>query len=286
MTAPPENRADSLRPLGLADLSAIRDLLGDAAGPATYVGNDLGDAAICRQLARRALGVFQGGTLAAMCWHGGRANLMVIERPGSAIEPAGLAAALGTQGDPWRIALGPLPLLAGLASGAWGTTRILRTQIFCAAERTAQVTAAARTMRLAERADLPWLVEAAIELNRTDLGLAPDEVAERWVREAARARLRAGATFVVGARGAPLAKLDLGSRGVAGAVIEGVFTAPRARGQGLAAGLVAAVCAEELRAGVRRVVLHVDRDNGPARACYARAGMREVCESGLLLRDA
>jgi predicted GNAT family acetyltransferase len=68
-------------------------------------------------------------------------------------------------------------------------------------------------------------------------------------------------------------------------VIEGVFTDPRARGQGVAAGLVAAVCLRELRAGARRVALHVDCDNAPARACYARAGMREVCESGLLLRD-
>lgn len=286
MTAPPSDRTHRTRPLETGDLAALHALLRTSRGEATYVGNDLAREPLRRRLGRQALGVFGPRGLSAVCWFGGRSNLLIAVAPGAVVDSAQLAEALQAHGEYWRIALGPPPILAALAAAAPARTRILRTQIFCEAEREREVATVARSMRGAVRADLAWLVTAAVELNRTDLGLRPEEVSERWVRDAARARLSAGMTFVVGPRGAPLAKLDLGSAGPAGVVIEGVYTDPHARGQGVGAGLVAAVCQRELRGGAPHVTLHVDRDNAAARACYARAGMREVAESGLLLREA
>ena len=286
MTAPPSDRTHQTRPLETGDLGAVRALLENARGEATYIGNDLAREAGSKRLVRQALGVFGRRGLSAVCWFGGRSNLLVTVAPGAVVDGTQLAEALQVHGEYWRIALGPPPILAALSAVAPARTRILRTQIFCEVDREREVASMARTMRGAVRGDLAWLVTAAVELNRTDLGLRPDDVSERWLRDAARARLNAGATFVVGPRGAPHAKLDLGSAGPAGVVIEGVFTDPRARGQGVGAGLVAAVCQRELRGGARYVTLHVDRDNAAARACYARAGMREVAESGLLLREA
>lgn len=286
MTAPPSDKTCQTRPLEASDLGAVRALLASVRGPAIYVGNDLAQEAGRKRLARQALGVFGRRGLSAVCWFGGRSNLLVTVAPGAVVDADLLAETLQAHGEYWRIALGPPAVLAALAAVAPTRTRILRTQIFCEVEHEHEVASVARSMRGAVRADLAWLVMAAAELNRTDLGLRPDDVSDRWLRDAARARLHAGSTFVVGPPGAPLAKLDLGSVGPAGVVIEGVFTDPRARGQGVGAGLVAAVCQRELRGGARYVTLHVDRDNAAARACYARAGMREVSESGLLLREA
>lgn len=286
MTAPPSDRTQQTRALEASDLGAVQALLASVRGPATYIANDLAHEAGRKRLARHALGLFGRRGLSAVCWFGDRSNLLVTIAPGAVVDADLLAEAVQAHGEYWRIALGPPAVLAALAAVAPGRTRILRTQIFCEVEREHEVTSMARSMRGAVRADLAWLVMSAAELNRTDLGLRPDDVSERWLRDAARARLNSGSTFVVGPRGAPLAKLDLGSVGPAGVVIEGVFTDPRVRGQGVGAGLVAAVCQRELRGGARHVTLHVDRDNAAARACYARAGMREVSESGLLLREA
>jgi predicted GNAT family acetyltransferase len=75
-------------------------------------------------------------------------------------------------------------------------------------------------------------------------------------------------------------KLDLGSRGPGGCVVEGVFTMPQWRGRGLAAGLVASVAAQRPES---LVCLHVGVANFAARAAYERAGMSEQGRCRLLL---
>ena len=52
-------------------------------------------------------------------------------------------------------------------------------------------------------------------------------------------------TRVIEVSGRVLCKLDLGSHGPGGLVVEGVFTFPEARGRGLATGLVATVVARD-----------------------------------------
>ena len=92
-------------------------------------------------------------------------------------------------------------------------------------------------------------------------------------------RIAEGSTWVSGDVGAIDCKLDYGSEGPAGQILEGVFTFPAVRGRGIAAGLVAACMA----AAPDRVALHVGADNKGARRAYERAGMTMVDRCRLLL---
>ena len=86
---------------------------------------------------------------------------------------------------------------------------------------------------------------------------------------------------MIGAPGDLTCKLDIGSRGPYGVVVEGVYTFPEVRGRGLASGLVATVAA---RADAPLVCLHVAADNLPAVRAYRSAGMAELGDCHLLLR--
>ena len=74
-------------------------------------------------------------------------------------------------------------------------------------------------------------------------------------------------------------KLDHGSSGPGGLVLEGVYSFPEVRGRGLATALVGSC----IQAAGREASLHVAADNAPARRCYEQAGMREVGSCRLLL---
>ncbi|MFI7606445.1 GNAT family N-acetyltransferase [Micromonospora sp. NPDC049366] len=63
------------------------------------------------------------------------------------------------------------------------------------------------------------------------------------------------------------------------AALGNVTTDPVARGRGLAAGVVAALC-RRLRASVDHVTLNVRADNGPAVRLYTRLGFTPVAEYG------
>jgi len=134
-------------------------------------------------------------------------------------------------------------------------------------------------VRSAGPADRNGLIQASLQLNQADLNVDPARVDRRWLRDAIDERIAADATRVIGAPGAVRCKLDLGSVGPGGTVIEGVFTFPQFRGQGLATDLVATVL-HEIRGPA---ILHVGRHNRPARAAYERAGMQEVGGCRLLL---
>ena len=71
-------------------------------------------------------------------------------------------------------------------------------------------------------------------------------------------------------------KADVGSVALGVAQVQGVWVAPRWRGQGLAVPAMAAVV-EQVRAEIAPVVtLYVNDFNTPARATYARVGFTEI----------
>ena len=116
-------------------------------------------------------------------------------------------------------------------------------------------------------------------LNASDLNIAPERVDRRWLYSTIDARTRDGSTQVLGPVGGLWTKLDFGSVGAAGDVLEGVFTFPEQRGRGLAAELVASCMARSDAA----VSLHVAEHNAAARRCYERAGMQVAGRCRLLL---
>jgi hypothetical protein len=270
----PNRSSWATRPLH-ADEAAARHLAQLAGPHGVYVTNALavGDDEGC--LLGRA------GRDEVLIWCGARGNLVLI---GPELEdPADIAPIVDVvqRGRrAWRIAMGPRGLVDALAQRTTGKPLVLREQIYyCGTAATAAAVPVAATVRPAQRADRDRLVQATLLLNASDLHIPPAQVDRRWLRDTIDERIADGTTRVIGPVGAVQTKLDLGSEGPGGTVLEGVFTFPEHRGRGLATALVAAC----LRAAPGLVCLHVGAHNAPARAAYAAAGMQAAARCRLLL---
>ena len=280
------------RPLTPADIPIALGLAEAAGVHGIYVANALlagrSDPQGLSDLAQRVR--FLGrepGEDTGLVFFGGRGNLILVG--GDALPPARVASVL-MAGPDWRIALGPESPLAVVARRDVAAPLVFRRQQYYATDSLDACASIGGEgepdggVRLATRRDVEALVRATLELNQSDLRVAPWRVNRSWLRESVRERIRAEQTFVIGPAGKPYSKLDLGSVGPAGAMIEGVFTAPDSRGKGLGTRLVAAVMRQLLEDGRRVVCLHVDACNEAAVRTYRRAGMRLADECSLLLR--
>lgn len=217
----------------------------------------------------------------ALCWFGPRGNLVVLAAADLAADEArALVDAIAVERRTWRIAMGPAAVVDELRTRIVGKPLVHRDQVYyggVAADGPRDV--AAHEVRPAERADRDRLVQATLMLNQADLNIDPAQVDRRWLRDTIDERTADGTTRLIGPLGSPSCKLDFGSSGPGGLVLEGVFTFPELRGRGLASALVAAC----LRQAPGFVCLHVGSHNRPARAAYERAGLREVGQCRLLL---
>lgn len=258
----------------LADASDRAEALAQAAGVhGVYVQNALADG----DGSGFVYGPREQET--GLCWFGPRGNLVVIAIGDEA--PGAVADAIQCRRLPWRLAMGPAAIVDAVRARCTGSPLVHRTQVYYLADGGGEGPAAAAAVgaRLARPDDRERLVQAALQLNHSDLAIDPRRVDRRWLYETIEARIANGTTRVIGPPGRIDCKLDLGSRGPGGSVIEGVFTFAKARGSGLATALVRATLAE--LDGV--ACLHVGEHNVPARAAYERAGMREVGRCRILL---
>jgi GNAT superfamily N-acetyltransferase len=217
----------------------------------------------------------------ALVWVGPRGNVVaIVDEPVSAPVAARLADEIAARGRPWRIAMGPAAVIDALRERLPVAPLTCRDQVYYEGDAASAAAPHVRDdVRAAQRADRDRLVQATLALNASDLNVDPMRVDRRWLRDTIDERIAEGATRVIGPPGGVCCKLDIGSEGPGGSVIEGVFTFPAERGKGLATGLVA-TCLRTLRG---RVCLHVGKHNRAARAAYEAAGMREVGACRLLL---
>lgn len=252
-------------------LPAARDLAAGSGVQAVYLANALANPD------GEFLALLQCDQLRGLCWFGSRGNLVIVAD--EELPAAATAAAIQASRIPWRIAMGPGRFVDALLPHLTVEPLLHRDQAWYAM-RPQDAGSVRADVRLAQRADREALMSATLQLNESDLRIDPRRVDRRWLRDSVLARIANGSTHVVGPVGALHAKLDIGSAGAGGCVIEGVFTVPHWRGRGLAAALVASVAA------VRQepiVCLHVGVDNAPARAAYRSAGMAERGRCRLLL---
>lgn len=218
------------------------------------------------------------GVDCGLCWFGPRGNLVVIASEDEPCEE--LAESTMAQALPWRIAMGPVGVVNALRERTGGRSLVFRDQIYYSGTAaSAAVDLRRPDMRAAQRADRDRLLQAMLLLNASDLQIDPARVDRRWLRDTIDERIADGTTKVLGQPGSPVCKLDYGSCGPGGTIVEGVFTFPEVRGRGLAASLVA-TC---LAAADQTMHLHVGMHNAPARAAYERAGMQVVGRCRLLL---
>lgn len=225
--------------------------------------------------------LFEAGRERGLVWIGPRGNLVALG--GERLGPADLAAwvdAVFALRLPWRLAMGPADAVAALRARAPVGSLVCRDQIYYTGSAATAASDLVRAdLRPAQRADRDRLLQATLLLNASDLNLDPARVDRRWLRDSIDERIAEGSTRVLGPIGGPWCKLDYGSDGPGGRMLEGVFTFPEQRGQGLASALVA-TC---LHQAPGAVLLHVGEHNGPARAAYARAGMTPAGTCRLLL---
>ena len=208
-----------------------------------------------------------------LAWFGPRGNLVVLapDAPLQAPVAQAFAEAILTYGRPWRLAMGPTPVVDVLRERAPVVPLVCRDQIYYRGDaRSADGDLVRGDVRPAQRADRDRLLQATLLLNASDLNIDPARVDER---------IADGSTRVIGPPGGIACKLEIGSDGPAGGVLEGVFTFPEQRGQHFASRLVAS-CLAEANAPMS---LHVGQHNRPARAAYERAGMHEAGRCRLLL---
>jgi len=255
------------------DHEAVTQLLEERGAEAVYVVNALHAGEDAGFLLRGPAGVV------ALCWFGQRGNLLVLGGP--ALDAPAVVEAILKVRHPWRLAMGPAAVLDLLRTHLPTRPLVHRDQVYYEAHGPERAPAAHGRVRTATAVDRDALVQATLQLNHSDLNIDPARVDRRWLRDTVAERMAAGTTKVIGPPGGLLCKLDHGSDGPAGLVLEGVFTFPAARGQGLATELVAACIAAQPR---RRVCLHVGLHNAPARRAYERAGMSAVASCRLLLR--
>ena len=215
---------------------------------------------------------------------------------GGRILPAGdpdgaapLADAIGAQN--WRVVIGDLPLSDAMMK-LW-TRGLFRRRYTVREQRYMRILpedvaaiAPPEGMRTARAGDLDEVAELAARLHVEDLMRPP---LSRSGRASVRARMAEsidrGDTFVVERAGRVVAKTDVSMYSRSrGAQIAGVYVEERARAQGLATGLVAAVARTLVLEGLPGVTLHVRSDNEAAKRAYVAAGFVDVRPLTLAVR--
>jgi ribosomal protein S18 acetylase RimI-like enzyme len=140
-----------------------------------------------------------------------------------------------------------------------------------------------RALRRALPGDLDELVVAAAAMRQEELGEDPLHSNPLPFRSRVAQRIDAGISWLVRDRLGIAFKVDVGTLCPEGAQLEGVYTRPDRRGEGLAARSLRRLC-RLLLAEVPQVTLHVWEENAPALACYARVGMRVRAAYRIALR--
>ncbi len=267
----PPFAARPLDPSGRADALTLAER---ARAHGVYLGHARaageGEAVLC----------WGGEALLGVLWFGPRGNLVLVEEV--PLDPQRVADAVQRSRWPWRIALGRAATIDALAGRLARPPLVLRDQVYhaCRPADARPAPEAPGVVRLAVKADVAQLMEATLELNRTDLNVEPKHVDRRWLRQTVEARVREGTTLVIGEPGRPSCKLDIGSQGPFGCVIEGVFTFPAQRRRGLARHLVAEAAS---RCESMTACLHVDAANEGARRAYELAGLKELQQCRIVL---
>lgn len=223
------------------------------------------------------LGYAEGPGLQSLCWVS--ANLVPVSCDGPAL------AAFATKMRRWRhhcsSVFGPaemvLPLWEELRPG-WGQPRAIRRHqpVLATAGPLPPDLPGDPSVRRARFDEVDLVMPAAAAMFTEEIGYPPYRGSGNTYRQGIASLIREGHTFVRVEDGEVVFKADVGSVALGVAQVQGVWVAPRWRGQGLAGPAMAAVV-EQVRAEIAPVVtLYVNDFNTAARATYARVGFSEI----------
>jgi ribosomal protein S18 acetylase RimI-like enzyme len=232
----------------------------------------------------RFYGQFAGEQLRGVVFFGHRKGLVLAGEDDDFLRAAARVA-LGPEAG-WIILVGPHVAADGFLSHyRWRgqSTHLNRLQDFYVL-RPENLPHLAGTIRLAEAPDLDAVVEMSEQMLMEDFRLAPGSLSRDGIRDSMRRKIRDGRTWLSDEAGRPVFKVDVSAQYSGGSQIEGVFTRPDRRGQGIASRAIAALSAELLSTSAF-VSLHVDQRNVPAKRAYEKAGFQAFSEFRLVLLD-
>ncbi|MEI2765750.1 MAG: GNAT family N-acetyltransferase [Dermatophilaceae bacterium] len=224
------------------------------------------------------LGVHRRGALVGLAW--ASANLVPVECDDDALD------AVAQRVRRWRrqcaSVFGPSAQVQGLwerLAPSWGPPRSVRSHQPLMSTQVAPSQLGLAVSPLVRRArpdEVDVVLPAAAAMFTDEIGYPPYVGSSASYRCVIAGLVAAGHTYVWVEDRATLFKADIGSVGVDAAQIQGVWLAPRLRGQGVAKPLVAAVTEAVLRDVAAMACLYVNDFNTPARATYLGLGYREV----------
>lgn len=277
-------RVDSIRVMGEADRRALLELL--AADP-------IHNLFLLGTLEEHGVGGAEAGhAFYGLPAAGAPQAVVLVSRTGlwvpSGTDPK-LARELGT-------ALRQLPLLSSIGERAavdalWIShggparrPRLARLQRLMALTPDDMGPWIAPQLRPAAPADLPHVIEASALMQRDDLGIDPRGIDPAGHERRCQERIAAGRTWVLFEGGQLVFKVDVGARSRFGAQLEGVYTAPGARKQGVATKGLGQLC-RTLLSALPRLTLHADATNEAALGLYRKLGFTPQRELRLLISE-
>jgi predicted GNAT family acetyltransferase len=223
------------------------------------------------------LGYAEGSGLQAICW--ASANLVPVGCDGPAL------AAFASRLRRWRhhcsSVFGPsemvLPLWEALRP-SWGEPRAVRARqpVLATAGPLPPGTPIDPQVRPARFDEVDLVMPAAAAMFAEEIGYPPYRGSGHLYRQGIASLIRQGRTFVRVNDGEVVFKADVGSVALGVAQVQGVWVAPRWRGQGLAVPAMAAVVEQVIAEIAPVVTLYVNDFNTPARTTYARVGFTEI----------
>jgi hypothetical protein len=223
------------------------------------------------------LGYDEGSGLESICW--ASANLVPVGCDGPAL--SAFAAKMRRWRHQCSSVFGPsqmvLPIWEELRAN-WGPARAVRSHqpVLATAGPLPAGVPIDPLVRPARFDEVDAVMPAATAMFTEEIGYPPYRGSGHLYRQGIASLIRTGHTFVRVQDGEVVFKADVGSVALGVAQVQGVWVAPRWRGQGLAVPAMAAVV-EQVRAEIAPVVtLYVNDFNTPARATYARVGFSQI----------
>ena len=231
-----------------------------------------------RSMPGSLFGYRPGRELEGLCWVA--SNVVPVECDDEAIE------ALATRVRRWHRGCasifggrGQVEAMWGQLAPHWGPPRAIRAVQPLMATSTHPgdlgVAIDAR-VRPARGHEVDIVLPAAAAMFTDEIGYPPYHGSSRSYRAVISALVTEGHTFVWVEDGEVLFKADVGSAAIGAAQIQGVWLAPRLRGQGLGGPLMAAATALILERVAPLATLYVNDYNAPARATYRAIGFEEI----------
>lgn len=267
----------AVQPVAEADLPEVRELLGRDPITDVFVGSRVhASGLMASRLGGELWGYREAGRLTSLCYSG--ANLVPVAATPPAIRT--FADLAGRKGRRCSSIVGPAEAVLGmwdLLKPSWGPARDVRACQPVLAIHDVPAFPPDPLVRRVELDEIDTLLPAAVAMFTEEVGVSPlgsDNGA--YYRARVAELVRAGRAFARFDDGEVVFKAEVGAATPLACQVQGVWVRPDRRGEGLAAGGMAAVVHHALRDIAPAVSLYVNDYNTAARATYRRVGFREA----------